>query len=125
MVLGGRGLNGRACAHERRGFNTKQQNGGTTEKIGARFVQEGKMAAQSKTTLSSQLLYMGRDYPLGYQYFRDKCNASFNKNRHENDPEKVDMLLKKGDYVLAELEALYKLKKYRTLKRRYYSNNQN
>ena len=26
----------------------------------------------------------------------------------------------KGDYIIKELEALYMLKKYRTLKRRYY-----
>ena len=28
--------------------------------------------------------------------------------------------VKKGDYIIKELEALYMLKKYRTLKRRYY-----
>ena len=27
----------------------------------------------------------------------------------------------KGDYIVRELEALYMLKKYRTLKRRYYT----
>jgi hypothetical protein len=30
-------------------------------------------------------------------------------------------MIKKGEYVIKEIEALYMLKKYRTLKRRYYS----
>ena len=32
----------------------------------------------------------------------------------------VEEWLAKGDYIIKELEALYMLKKYRTLKRRYY-----
>jgi hypothetical protein len=32
----------------------------------------------------------------------------------------VEQWLGKGDYIVRELEALYMLKKYRTLKRRYY-----
>lgn len=63
---------------------------------------------------------MGREYPLGYQYFRIKCNGAFARNKKETDPAKITNLLKKGEYVLGELEALYKLKKYRTLKKRYY-----
>jgi len=34
--------------------------------------------------------------------------------------EQVEEWLAKGDYIIKELEALYMLKKYRTLKRRYY-----
>ena len=63
---------------------------------------------------------MGRDYPLGYEYFRLKCNRAFVRNRNETDPLMITNLLKKGEYILGELEALYKLKKYRTLKKRYY-----
>ena len=33
---------------------------------------------------------------------------------------KIEEWLAKGDYIIKELEALYMLKKYRTLKRRYY-----
>jgi hypothetical protein len=32
----------------------------------------------------------------------------------------VETWLEKGNYIIKELEALYMLKKYRTLKRRYY-----
>lgn len=64
---------------------------------------------------------MGRDYPLGYQYFRTRCNRVFVKNSKEVNPEKIDLMIKHGEYIVKELEALYKLKKYRTLKRRYYN----
>ena len=63
---------------------------------------------------------MGREYPLGYQYFREKCKRAFEKHRHETDTQKVNELIQRGNYVLKEIEALYKLKKYRTIKRRYY-----
>ena len=33
---------------------------------------------------------------------------------------KVEEWIAKGEYIIKELEALYMLKKYRTLKRRYY-----
>lgn len=66
------------------------------------------------------MLYMGKDYPLGYDYFRTRTKNAFMKNKNETDPEKITILISKAEYVLNELEALYKLKKYRTLKRRYY-----
>lgn len=72
----------------------------------------------------SQLLYMGRDYPLGYPYFRDRCHRAFAKNREERDATKVATLLRHGHFVVAEMEALYFLKKYRTMKRRYYPEEQ-
>jgi len=69
--------------------------------------------------LYKTLLYLGKDYPQGYDYFRTRCHGAFMKNR-DLPPEQVDEWLVKGDYIVKELEALYMLKKYRTLKRRYY-----
>lgn len=63
---------------------------------------------------------MGRDYPTGYQYFRTKLRRAFDKNKTETDPEKIDKMIGHGNFVIKELEALYMLRKYRTLKRRYY-----
>ena len=62
---------------------------------------------------------MGRDYPHGYDYFRTRCHAAFLRNR-DLPPEAAEEWLAKGDYIVKELEALYMLKKYRPLKRRYY-----
>jgi Complex 1 protein (LYR family) len=63
---------------------------------------------------------MGRDYPKGYEYFRSRTKAAFLKNQHVTDPEVIQALLARGDFVLKELEALYYLRKYRSLKQRYY-----
>ena len=40
--------------------------------------------------------------------------------RFDKFSSQVEEWLAKGDYIIKELEALYMLKKYRTLKRRYY-----
>ena len=55
----------------------------------------------------------------GYDYFRKRCHAAFIRNK-DLEPAEVEDWLAKGDYIIKELEALYMLKKYRTLKRRYY-----
>lgn len=68
----------------------------------------------------SQLLYLGRDYPMGYEYFREKLKRAFLKNKHVTDPEQIKMMIGRGEFVIKEIEALYMLRKYRTMKRRYY-----
>ena len=62
---------------------------------------------------------MGKDWPDGYTVFRDRCKRVFLKNKDLQDENKIKECLVKGEYVLKEIEALYKLKKYRTLKKRY------
>ena len=67
-----------------------------------------------------QLLYYGRDYPLGFDYFRARLNKAFVKNKQLTDRSQIEQLLARGDYVIKELDALYKLKKYRHLRKSYY-----
>ena len=43
------------------------------------------------------------------------------KNKDVEDPKKIAELIARGEYVMKELEALYMLRKYRALKKRYYS----
>ena len=43
-------------------------------------------------TLYKNLLYLGRDYPQGYDFFRSKCHAAFLKNR-DIEEDKVRALL--------------------------------
>jgi hypothetical protein len=43
------------------------------------------------------------------------------KNRDVADPEEIKVLLARGEYIIKELEALYMLRKYRALKKSYYS----
>jgi hypothetical protein len=72
---------------------------------------------------SPQLLFLGRSYPQGYAYFQRRCKAAFERQRGETDPAAVDRALAHGRYVVKELEALYALRKYRELKRRYDDSN--
>ena len=70
--------------------------------------------------LYKNLIFTGREYPKGGTYFRDKCHNVFIRNKDINDPEKIKALIKQGEFVIKELESLYYLKKYRTLRKKYY-----
>lgn len=65
------------------------------------------------------MLHMGRDYPAGYDFFRTRLKKAFQRNSGVTDPEEIQMLVKRGEFVVKEIEALYMLKKYRTIKHRY------
>lgn len=62
---------------------------------------------------------MGRDYPQGYDFFRLRLKKAFQRNSDISNPEEIQKLVKRGEFVVKEIEALYMLKKYRTLKNRY------
>ncbi|KAM6926890.1 LYR motif-containing protein 5B isoform 1-T2 [Lycodopsis pacificus] len=66
------------------------------------------------------LLHLGREYPKGGDYFRDSLRASFLKNKGVANPQQIRELIGRGEYVCRELEALYYLRKYRAMKKRYY-----
>lgn len=71
--------------------------------------------------LYKTLYYLGKDYPQGSLWFHTRLKKTFQRNSNETDPEIIKELLKKGEYVVKEIEALYSLKKYRALKSRYYN----
>ena len=68
----------------------------------------------------SQILYLARDWPEGYVVLRDRAKRAFLINRMETDKRNIELLIGRAEFVVKEIEALYKLKKYRTMKRRYY-----
>ncbi|KAI4791251.1 hypothetical protein KUCAC02_034114 [Chaenocephalus aceratus] len=70
--------------------------------------------------LYKNLLYLGREYPKGGEYFRDRLRSAFSKNRAESDPQAIREMILRGEFVSRELEALYYLRKYRAMKKRYY-----
>ena len=70
--------------------------------------------------LYKNLIFTGRDYPKGGTYFRDKCHDVFMRNKDIDDPQKIEALVKQGEFVIKEIEALYYLKKYRALRKNYY-----
>ena len=66
------------------------------------------------------MLYYGQEYPAGYDYFRHRLKKSFIKNSQLADQAAITKQLEVGEFVIKELDALYKLRKYRYLKRNYY-----
>ncbi|XP_078409767.1 electron transfer flavoprotein regulatory factor 1-like [Cetorhinus maximus] len=73
--------------------------------------------------LYKNLLYLGKEYPKGEDYFRDRLKKAFIKNKDVTDPEQIKTLIARGQFVIKELEALYYLRKYRAMKQRYYEDN--
>ncbi|EOA89741.1 uncharacterized protein SETTUDRAFT_26068 [Exserohilum turcica Et28A] len=57
-----------------------------------------------------ELLYMGREYPLGYEYFRTRLHRAFASQRHLTDEVKIKQGIERAEYYL---------KRYRTLRQRY------
>ncbi|KAI6177196.1 putative LYR motif-containing protein 5 [Aphelenchoides bicaudatus] len=81
------------------------------------------MASSYKTKVLQvykTLYYMGKDYPAGPQWFHTRLNKAFVRNKEISDPKEIKHLVDRAEFVVKELEALYKLKKYRSMKNRYY-----
>ncbi|KAH6641364.1 LYR family protein [Chaetomium tenue] len=66
-----------------------------------------------------QLLYLGRDYPQGYDFFRPRLHRAFMANANLTDEGAIREGIARADFVRKEIEALYYLKRYRTLRKRY------
>ncbi|KAI5285892.1 hypothetical protein KEM52_002237, partial [Ascosphaera acerosa] len=70
------------------------------------------------------LLWLGREYPAGYAWFRDRLHGAFTRNRSLVDEDDIVKGILKARYVkkghdASEIEAMYRLRKYRALKKRY------
>jgi hypothetical protein len=65
------------------------------------------------------LLFMGREYPQGYDYFRTRLHKAFASQKHLTDEAKIKQGIERAEYVKKEIEALYYLKRYRALRQRY------
>jgi len=65
------------------------------------------------------LLFMGREYPQGYDYFRTRLHKAFASQKNLTDEAKIKQGIERAEYVKKEIEALYYLKRYRTLRQRY------
>lgn len=72
--------------------------------------------------LYKTLIYISRDW---HHDLRPQIKNAFVKNKDVTDPVEIRKLIERGEYVSREITATYRLKKYRALKRRYYSDNDN
>ncbi|KAI9896858.1 hypothetical protein N3K66_007880 [Trichothecium roseum] len=66
-----------------------------------------------------ELLFLGREYPLGYEYFRPRLHKAFMARAGETDAARIEEGIRRAEFVKKEIEALYYLKRYRTLRKRY------
>ncbi|KAK0392034.1 hypothetical protein NLU13_1532 [Sarocladium strictum] len=53
-----------------------------------------------------ELLYLGREYPLGYDYFRPRLHRAFISKAGERDEEKIKKGIEQAEFVKKEIEAL-------------------
>jgi hypothetical protein len=74
---------------------------------------------QQVINIYKELLEMGKSYPLGYDYFRPRLHKAFASQAHVTDEEEIKKGIERAQYVKKEIEALYYLKKYRSMRQRY------
>lgn len=70
-------------------------------------------------SIYKELLHLGKDYPLGFGYFRPRLHKAFMANAHLQNEDDIRKGIARADFVRKEIEALYYLKRYRTLRRAY------
>ncbi|KAI2643637.1 complex 1 protein [Xylaria nigripes] len=66
-----------------------------------------------------ELLHMGKEYPQGFTWFRPRLHRAFMANAHLRREEDIKKGIERAEFVKKEIEALYYLKRYRTLRKRY------
>ncbi|KAH7198509.1 uncharacterized protein B0J16DRAFT_378954 [Fusarium flagelliforme] len=53
-----------------------------------------------------ELLYLGREYPLGFDYFRPRLHKAFISKAGEHDEDKIRRGIAQAEFVKKEIEAL-------------------
>ncbi|KAK4553431.1 hypothetical protein LTR86_009488 [Recurvomyces mirabilis] len=53
-----------------------------------------------------ELLYLGREYPLGYDYFRPRLHKAFMSKAGLQDQAEIHKGIEQAEYVKKEIEAL-------------------
>ncbi|KAF4976194.1 hypothetical protein FZEAL_7113 [Fusarium zealandicum] len=62
--------------------------------------------ASSLTSRVIELLFLGREYPLGFDYFRPRLHKAFISKAAERDEDKIRQGIAQAEYVKKEIEAL-------------------
>lgn len=57
--------------------------------------------------LPPDLLNLGKEYPLGYQYFQTRLHKAFSSQATLQDEEAIRKGIERAEYVKKEIEALY------------------
>ena len=68
--------------------------------------------------LYRRILTVGRDYPKGLDYIRERAKLEF-QNRADAKGGDLNHAINYGRFMVKEMIGVIQLKKYRTIKRRY------
>ncbi|CAK4209243.1 unnamed protein product [Aphanomyces euteiches] len=66
-----------------------------------------------------RILVVGRDYPMGLDYVREKAKEAFYKEAHLTADEEIKRAVHRGRWMVKEMIGVIQLKKYRTMNARY------
>lgn len=69
--------------------------------------------------LYKRFLFVGKDYPLGLNWVREKAKVGIFEHREITDEVEIRRKVARGRFMVRELKAVIKFKKYRTMKKRY------
>jgi hypothetical protein len=58
-----------------------------------------KTTTNSYPSSSTELLFLGRDYPQGYDYFRPRLHRAFMANAHLSDEETIKQGIARAEFV--------------------------
>ncbi|PYH58162.1 electron transfer flavoprotein regulatory factor 1 [Aspergillus niger CBS 101883] len=53
-----------------------------------------------------ELLFLGRNYPLGYEYYRNRLHKAFSSQAHLDNEEQIRKGIARAEFVKKEIEAL-------------------
>ncbi|KAF9892021.1 hypothetical protein FE257_002985 [Aspergillus nanangensis] len=57
-------------------------------------------------TIYKELLYLGRNYPLGYEYYRNRLHKAFSGQAHLSEDDQIRKGIARAEFVKKEIEAL-------------------
>lgn len=62
---------------------------------------QSTVSIRIKLTLENdiELLYLGRQYPLGYEYFRNRLHRAFSGQAHLTDEEQIRKGIGRAEFV--------------------------
>ena len=61
--------------------------------------------------LYKRLMLVGRDYPLGINFIRNKAKIEFQKNAHLTDAFEINQAINNGRWWVREINAIHSFKK--------------
>lgn len=56
--------------------------------------------------MSTELLYLGRDYPLGFDYFRPRLHKAFSAKASLKDEEEISKGIEQAQYVKKGMQSV-------------------